>query len=37
MALLKLEQYEEAEVDCDHVILTDPTNAKALMRRATAR
>jgi hypothetical protein len=37
MALLKLARYEEAEVDCDHVLLLEPRNVKALLRRAAAR
>lgn len=37
MAFLKLQRYEEAEIDCDHVLLVDASNVKALLRRAAAR
>eukprot|EP00884_Botryococcus_braunii_P009460 jgi/Botrbrau1/18515/Bobra.0072s0090.1 len=37
MALLKMERYEDAELDCDHVLIKEPNNVKALLRRAAAR
>ena len=37
MARLKLKDFTGAEVDCDHVLLLDSGNVKALLRRASAR
>lgn len=37
MARLKLGQWEAAEADCSAVLEQEPTNVKALLRRATAR
>ena len=34
---LKLSQPEAAEADCTHALELDPSNAKALLRRAAAR
>lgn len=37
MAHLKLGQVTKAETDCNHTLLLQPDNVKALLRRATAR
>ncbi len=37
LARLKLGRAAEAEIDCDHALLLQPTNVKALLRRAAAR
>jgi tetratricopeptide (TPR) repeat protein len=37
MAHLKLQNWREAETDCSGVLEAEPSNAKALLRRATAR
>lgn len=37
MAHLKLGQVTQAETDCNHTLLLQPDNVKALLRRATAR
>ena len=37
MAWLKLEEWQNALQDCDHVLFLEPTNVKALLRQANAR
>ena len=37
MAYIKLEQFEQAEEDCNKALYFDARNAKALLRRGTAR
>ncbi len=37
MAHLKLGQLTQAETDCNHTLLLQPDNVKALLRRASAR
>ena len=37
MCHLKMELHQEAAADCDVVLQHEPSNVKALLRRATAR
>ncbi|XP_076059848.1 uncharacterized protein LOC143036403 [Oratosquilla oratoria] len=37
MAYIKMERFEEAELDCNRCLTLDPTYIKAVLRRATAR